>query len=172
MAFFGDQGNRVGDWRSRAYSSRKPSHLAAASRLNMPTIAAIWLVCSAIVGTASYWAYDTIPPMQVLKSTVVPDSGVPGSRVTAYFRARVTRNCTLDIEKAWVDSKENVWPGTTAHLNYDIGTYDIGLTSAVPMDAWAGKATLSHVIVYQCNPLQYVFPRRQIMPSLTVDVVR
>lgn len=172
VAILGNQDDGLGIRSARTDSGRRPQHLEAAGKLSLQAITLIWVSCAAVVGVLSYWAYDTKLPMEFITSSVVPDGGAPGDRVVSRYRVSILRNCTLDVERSWVDSNKNIWPSTTAHLSYSPGTYDINLTSAIPMDAWSGKALLSNVVAYSCNPLQYIFPRRQSLPELYVTVQR
>ena len=172
MAIFGDKNGGAGVRSTGAYSGRKPHHMEAAGKLSLKAVTIIWAFALVLVGTISFWAYDTSPPMSFIVASIEPDGGNPGDRVTSRFRVNVLRNCTLDVEREWVDAHNNIWPATTAHLNYPKGTYDIVLTSTIPMDAWVGKALLRYVVAYSCNPLQYLYPRRQPMPPLYVTVQR
>lgn len=138
-------------------------------------VGTIWLAIAVGLFLLGSWTYDTEPPVQFLSASVVPSDSTPGSRVMTYYKVKVVRGwteCTLDVERSWLDAHGNEWPSPTAHLKYAPGAVDIGLTMSVPMDAWAGVSTVENTLVSSCNPLQKIFPRREPMPILQVNVQR
>lgn len=139
---------------------------------SLATKIAVWLFAIVLMGAVVPWIVGGPAPMTFQSAEAVPDSATPGGRVTAYYRANVTRECNLDFEREWVDAKGFRWPSATAHGRYPVGLTPIGLTMVIPMDAAPGKATINNTILYSCNPWEALFPRSLPMPDLYVEVQR
>lgn len=164
-------------WDDRG-GGRRDFHLPKSTGLGKVSFRAklmVWLATALLIGPLVFWSLDARPPIEVIKATVVPDGGSVGSRVTAYYEVVVKRDhfeCNLDVERQWIDSKGFVWPNPTAHLAYSGGPQIIRLTMAIPMDAFPGRSNISNVLIWQCNPWQKIWPRRQALPPLNVEVTK
>lgn len=149
--------------------------------------ALIWVIGAIIVTPIIYWVLDDAPPIHFAggEHTNVT-AAKPGFPVETTYYADVLRNsktclpevkcdlpeCSLDAERAWTDANGQGIPSTTMHLSYSKGRNPISITMVIPSNAYPGAANITNAILWACNPIQRLFPRRMAMPPLTVIVDR
>lgn len=127
-------------------------------KLNMLSMFIV-LVCLAQV---VWWVFDTTPPFSVLSYTSTPTRAGGSTRIEAIVKRDLGRDCSVIFSRHLFDASgvrfditgQQMMSASALKTLNEISPDKLRLNIAVPAIAAPGRALVTTVLEYRCNPWQ------------------
>jgi hypothetical protein len=135
------------------------------------------LVTAAVVGPATYWAFDNVMPYDFIAdgSVVIPTEARGNDQMLVKWKVRFNRVCPGLIRRQLVDPHTGVVlavydPQPTLTDPPGFRTGYLNKTFLLPRNIQTGWIGYRSTLEIWCNPLQRVWPLRATTPTLLFKV--
>jgi hypothetical protein len=129
-------------------------------------VAVPWVILVALVVVSTYWAYDRVEPLRILRQDIIPQA-VAGEVIL--LEARVARDssasCTVEVSRTIITKDGYRFPGGEFMYSPDAlrsihknSPNMLRVAVSVPLGVPKGLATLHTTLQYHCNPLDKLWP--------------